>query len=153
MCQNEMKRNHTHNFFSSVAHRPALCEDPPLWSPYVVCVHIYICSVWTPPWGIYNISSSALHTRQWLLHCDTKTQWTASPSLLSILSLLPCHTPSPPRRVVSCIAHSCQQTSPRWLVLLPIFHFSLGVSSLESFILLAVTGFWLVSRRYCAGGH
>jgi hypothetical protein len=48
-------------------------RTPPVVSICGVCTRIYICSVWTPPWGIYNISSSTLYIRQWTnaqpVHC------------------------------------------------------------------------------------
>ncbi len=45
----------------TVAHGPAPCEDPPLWSPYVVCVHTYIYVVCEPRHGEFTTSAAQLH--------------------------------------------------------------------------------------------
>ncbi len=97
----------------------------PQWSPYVVCVHIYIYVVCELRHGESTTSaaqpntldSGLMHCAS-TLHCDT--QWTelSFPLSLPNIPLLSC--PFTPSSQLFCC--SWLHTSPRGLVLLPIFH-------------------------------
>jgi hypothetical protein len=69
-------------------------RTPPVVSICGVCTHIYICSVWTPPWGIYSVSSSAYNTSEWMNISHTHRSQPNSHSERFFLPIPP--SPPPP---------------------------------------------------------
>jgi hypothetical protein len=64
-------------------------RTPPVVSICGVCTHIYICSVWTPAWGIYSVSSSAYNTSEWMDILHTYSSQPNSHSERFSLPILP----------------------------------------------------------------
>ncbi len=90
---------------------------PPLWSPYVVCVHIYIYVVCEPHHGESTTSAALYYIRNsgFNIVIYKHSEQSFSPSHQALSPSLPPF----PRRVDSCTVCSCLQTSPRGLVITP----------------------------------